>query len=130
FRHQSRRRTAPHGLGDPRVAARHAAHAHLRPSDVVLEIGPGLGGLTRQLVARAKRVVVIEADRRFAAYLRRTLPEIEVIEGDALRVEWPAFDVLASNLPYRISSPLTFCLLQQPFDRSILMYHWEFAHRM
>ena len=125
-----RKSLGQHFLVDPRVAARHVDHAHLRPSDVVLEIGPGLGVLTRQLVERAKRVVAIEADRRFAAYLRQTFPEIDVIEGDALRVEWPAFDVLASNPPYRISSPLTFRLLDHPFDRAVLMYQWEFARRM
>src|SRR5205809_6454007 len=116
-----RRRMGQHFLIDARVAARQVAHAQIRPSDVVLEIGPGLGVLTRQLVERAKRVVAIEADRRFAAYLRQTFPEIDVIEGDALRVEWPAFDVLASNLPYRISSPLTFRLLDHPFDRAVRM---------
>src|SRR5437867_580223 len=119
-----------HFLVDRRVAARHVDHANIRPSDIVLEIGPGLGVLTRRLAERAKRLIVIEADRRFAAYLRRTLPGIDVIEGDALKVEWPAFTVLASNLPYRISSPLTFRLLDRAFDRAILMYQWEFARRM
>src|SRR5437870_6435460 len=73
-----RKSLGQHFLVDPRVAARHVDHAHLRPSDVVLEIGPGLGVLTRQLVERAKRVVAIEADRRFAAYLRQTFLEIDV----------------------------------------------------
>ena len=119
-----------HFLVDPRVAARHVAHARVGPSDVVLEIGPGLGILTRRLAERAKHVVAIEADRRFAVYLGQNLPEVEVISGDALKVEWPAFDVMASNLPYQISSPLTFRLLDRPFDRAVLMYQWEFARRM
>jgi 16S rRNA (adenine1518-N6/adenine1519-N6)-dimethyltransferase len=119
-----------HFLIDPRVAARHVAHAKVGPSDVVLEIGPGLGVLTRRLAERARRVIAIEADRRFVAYLASRLPEVEVIEGDALKVEWPPFEVLASNLPYQISSPLTFRLLDRPFDRAVLMYQWEFARRM
>jgi 16S rRNA (adenine1518-N6/adenine1519-N6)-dimethyltransferase len=119
-----------HFLIDSRVAARQVAHARIRPSDVVLEIGPGLGVLTRLLAARAKRVVAIEADRKFAAYLREQLPDVEVISGDALKVEWPRFDVIASNLPYQISSPLTFRLLEHSFDRAVLMYQWEFARRM
>ena len=119
-----------HFLVDARVATRHVAHAKIRPSDVVLEIGPGLGVLTRRLAERAKRVVAIEADRRFATYLKNVLPEVEVILGDALKAEWPRFDVMASNLPYQISSPLTFKLLDYPFDRAVLMYQWEFARRM
>src|SRR5438094_307480 len=55
---------------------------------------------------------------------------VEVIQGDALRVDWPRFDVMTSNLPYQISSPLTFRLLDHAFDRAVLMYQWEFARRM
>src|SRR3990170_1094284 len=119
-----------HFLVYSRVAARHIAYAKVGPSDVVLEIGPGLGVLTRELVVRARRVIAIEADRRLAARLRRSIPEADVMEGDALKVEWPPFDVMASNLPYRISSPLTFRLLDASFDRAVLMYQWEFARRM
>ncbi len=119
-----------HFLVDRRVAARQIAHAGLRPSDTVLEIGPGLGVLTHALVERARRVVAIESDRRFADHLRRTLPEAEILHGDALKVDWPDFDVMVSNLPYQISSPLTFRLLDAPFNRAVLMYQWEFARRM
>ncbi len=119
-----------HFLVDVRVAERALATADVRTSDTVLEIGPGLGVLTRRLVERAKRVVAIESDRRFAAYLRKAVPAAEVVHGDALQVAWPDFDVMVSNLPYQISSPLTFRLLATPFDRAVLMYQWEFARRM
>lgn len=119
-----------HFLVDARVAARQLDHAALRSSETVLEIGPGLGVLTRGLVDRAKRVVAIESDRRFATYLREAVPEAEVVHGDALKVDWPAFDVMVSNLPYQISSPLTFKLLAARFDRAVLMYQREFAQRM
>lgn len=125
-----RKQLGQHFLVDARVAERHVEHAGVRRSDVVLEIGPGLGILTRRLAERARRVVAIETDRRFAAYLRESLPEVEVVLGDALKVDWPAFDVMASNLPYQISSPLTFKLLDVPFARAVLMYQWEFARRM
>ena len=124
------KRLGQHFLVDPRVARRHVGHAAIGSSDTVLEIGPGLGILTRLLAERARHVVAIEADRRFAAYLRESLPDVEVIEGDALAIEWPRFDVMASNLPYQISSPLTFRLLGEPFRRAVLMYQWEFARRM
>ena len=125
-----RRSLGQHFLIDPRVATRQISYARIGSSDLVLEIGPGLGVLTRLLAERAKRVIAIESDRRFAAYLRRRLPEVDVIQGDALRVDWPRFDVMASNLPYQISSPLTFRLLDHAFDRAVLMYQWEFARRM
>ncbi len=119
-----------HFLVDQRVAARQLNHANLTPSDVVLEIGPGLGILTRALVTRAKHVIAIESDGRFAEYLRRAIPGAEIVHADALKAEWPPFDVMVSNLPYQISSPLTFRLLDTPFDRAVLMYQWEFARRM
>ncbi len=119
-----------HFLVDGRVAARQIAHAAIRPTEVVLEIGPGLGVLTRLLAERARRVIAIESDRRFAEHLRRAVREADIIHGDALKVEWPDFDVMVSNLPYQISSPLTFRLLETPFDRAVLMYQWEFARRM
>jgi 16S rRNA (adenine1518-N6/adenine1519-N6)-dimethyltransferase len=119
-----------HFLVDPRVAQRALGYADLHAADAVLEIGPGLGVLTRELVDRAKRVVAIESDRRLAEYLRRAVPGAEIIHGDALEVDWPDFDVMVSNLPYQISSPLTFRLLGTPFDRAVLMYQWEFAKRM
>jgi len=125
-----RKSLGQHFLVDSRVALRQVDHARIGPSDTVLEIGPGLGVLTRLLAERARHVVTIEADRRFAAYVRETLPGVEVIEGDALTIKWPRFDIMASNLPYQISSPLTFRLLDQPFRRAIMMYQWEFARRM
>jgi len=125
-----RKSLGQHFLVDPRVASRHVDHAKIGRSDTVLEIGPGLGVLTRLLAERSRHVVAIEADRRFAAYLRESVPDVEVIEGDALKIEWPRFDIMASNLPYQISSPLTFRLLDQPFLRAVLMYQWEFAKRM
>src|SRR5437879_12062697 len=76
-----RRRMGQHFLIDARVAARQVAHAHIRRSDVVLEIGPGLGVLTRLLAERAQRVVGIEAGRALADYLRRSRAEGEGTSG-------------------------------------------------
>ncbi len=83
--------------------------AHLAESDVVLEIGPGLGVLTEHLVARAKRVIAIEKDARLAAWLREqfgTCPAFELIEDDALNQSLPlmlkdeGITHVISNLPY------------------------------
>ena len=127
---RARKGLGQHFLVDGRVAARHLAYANVSRSDVVLEIGPGLGVLTKGLVARARRVIAIETDRTFVRHLADTVPEAEVLLADAVKADWPPFDVMVSNLPYRISSPITFKLLGTPFDRAVLMYQWEFAKRM
>ena len=119
-----------HFLIDERVARRQVERAGLRGDEVVLEVGPGLGILTRLLAERAGRVLAIEKDRRLADGLSALGGRVEVVRGDALRIDWPPFDVMVSNLPYRISSPVTFKLLAQPFDRAVLMFQREFAQRM
>ena len=118
-------------LIDDRVATRQIEFAQLTKEDVVLEVGPGLGVLTHQLAARAGKVVAIEMDKRLASYLRTTLPEnVELVEGDALEVEFPKFDKFVSNLPYSISSPIIFKLLDHEFQRAVVMLQKEFADRM
>ncbi len=119
-----------HFLVDERVALRQVERALIRSDETVLEVGPGLGVLTGILAGRAKRVFAIEKDRRLADALRDLGDRVEVVQGDALRIEWPAFDVMVSNLPYRISSPITFKLLDHPFDRAVLMFQREFAERL
>lgn len=119
-----------HFLIDERVAHRQVEAASIRPEETVLEIGPGLGVLTRLLATRGRRVVAIEKDRRLAGALADLGGSVEIVVADALRAEWPAFDVMVANLPYQISSPITFRLLDTGFDRAILMFQEEFAERM
>ncbi|NPD87122.1 MAG: ribosomal RNA small subunit methyltransferase A [Asgard group archaeon] len=107
-------------------------HANIKPSDTILEIGGGVGNLTRCLVNRAKFVYVIESDIKFAGFLSdkfSTSSNVEVIQGDAVKVEFPTFTKCVSNLPYQISSPITFKLLEKKFDFAILMFQREFAQR-
>lgn len=119
-----------HFLLDDRVARRHVEYAHIAKGDVTLEIGPGLGILTERLLEHGAHVVAIEKDRRLAEALRTLDGSLEVIKGDALRVELPPFTKAVSNLPYQISSPITFRLLDRPFERASLMYQREFAERL
>jgi 16S rRNA (adenine1518-N6/adenine1519-N6)-dimethyltransferase len=102
----------------------------------VLEVGPGKGVLTRGLLDRGAGVVAVEIDPVLVEELRGTFaPEIadgalHLIEGDAVRVELPPFELAVSNLPYSISSPLTFRLLGIGFSEAVLMFQAEFADRM
>ncbi|MDD3494057.1 MAG: 16S rRNA (adenine(1518)-N(6)/adenine(1519)-N(6))-dimethyltransferase RsmA [Candidatus Thermoplasmatota archaeon] len=124
-------RRGQHFLVDGRVAQRQIDYACLSPGDVVLEIGPGEGALTRRMAGRVSRVIAIEIDGRLAEGLRG-LPGVEVIHADALAVDFGSlsFNKVVSNLPYQISSPVTFKLLAQDFELAVLMYQREFARRL
>jgi 16S rRNA (adenine1518-N6/adenine1519-N6)-dimethyltransferase len=119
-----------HFLMDQGAIERIASYAKLQPEDWVLEIGPGSGNLTQALASRAGRVYAVEIDYDLAAQLSGRFSNVQVINGDALKVELPDYNKIVSNLPYQISSGITYRLLSRPFDKAILMYQWEFAQRM
>ena len=103
--------------------------------DVVLEIGTGIGTLTIELAKKAKKVIAIEQDEKICSILAKRLKDekidnVELINDDALKVEFPEFNKIISNLPYQISSPITFKFLDYDFNLAILMYQKEFAARM
>ena len=104
-------------------------------NDVVLEIGTGIGTLTIELAKKAKKVIAIEQDENICKILAKRLKDekidnVELINDDALKVDFPKFNKIISNLPYQISSPITFKFLDYDFDLAILMYQKEFADRM
>lgn len=123
-----------HFLRDPSVIERAIGALDVTPEDTVLEIGPGQGVYTLALAAHAKHVVAIELDRVLAQDLRFTMPRnVEVIQGDALAADpdtLPAFDLVTGNLPYQISSPLTFKLLDWSWRKAVFLYQLEFAQRL
>ena len=108
---------------------------NISKDDVVLEIGSGIGTLTIELAKKAKKVIAIEQDTKICEILARRLKQekidnVELINDDALKVDFPPFNKIISNLPYQISSPITFKFLDYDFDLAILMYQKEFADRM
>ena len=109
--------------------------ADVSKEDIVLEIGSGIGTLTIELAKRAKKVIAIEQDSNICEILNQRLKEekidnVELINEDALKIEFPKFNKIVSNLPYQISSPITFKFLDYDFDLAVLMYQKEFAQRM
>jgi len=125
------RRKGQYILMDEEVINRQIDHADLTKKETVLEIGSGLGALTFKLAEKAGKVVAIEKDSRMFSFLKSKIPSnVELINADVMKIELPKFDVVVSNLPYQISSPVTFKLLNHRFRKAILMFQKEFAQRM
>lgn len=116
--HIPRKRFGQHFLSDVSMVEAIVDVIDPRPGQALVEIGPGLGAMTNPLVARCERLTVIELDRDLAARLRRRA-ELEVIESDVLKVDFDAIADRAGqplrvvgNLPYNISTPILFHLLE------------------
>lgn len=126
-------------LGDERLLDQLARLARLGPDDTVVELGAGLGHFTRALAATGARVVAVERDRELAPILRSELPKVEVVEADAKSFDLKAIAqragrriVLCGNLPYHLSSPIIFHLLDQreAVSRAVLLLQREVAERI
>lgn len=118
-------------LIDGRVADRHIAYAGIREGDRVLEVGPGLGILTERMTDLPCELTCIELDDILAEYISQTFGDrLRLIHGDAVKVDFPEFDVFVSNLPYSVSTPIIFKLLDHRFRTAVVMVQKEFADRM
>ncbi|ADG13063.1 dimethyladenosine transferase [Methanocaldococcus infernus ME] len=133
--HKYKKSLGQHFLVDKNFVYKAIEGANLKEDDKVLEIGLGKGILTEELCKRAKKVYVIEIDKNlesFANSLINKYKNLNIIWDDALKVNLKEIDYnkVVANLPYQISSPITFKLLDRGFDLSVLMYQLEFAKRM
>ncbi|WP_371802161.1 16S rRNA (adenine(1518)-N(6)/adenine(1519)-N(6))-dimethyltransferase RsmA [Candidatus Lokiarchaeum ossiferum] len=142
-------------LIDQNVVEFIVSHAQLDPeNDVVIEIGPGLGTLSDYLIQQCKQVILIEFDNKIACYLREyyenkysvaflenpTAKDWNVIErkekiilihGDALKVPFFPANKIVSNIPYQISAPLIFRIIESwSYSTVNLMVQREFAERL
>jgi 16S rRNA (adenine1518-N6/adenine1519-N6)-dimethyltransferase len=138
---RARKRFGQHFLHDESVIARIVAAVDPQPADVLIEIGPGHGALTRALLERCTRLRAIEIDRDLARELRTLFAAsgaVEIIEADVLTVDFRALRGsgprlrLVGNLPYNISTPLIFHLLgaHDAFSDAHFMLQKEVVARM
>jgi 16S rRNA (adenine1518-N6/adenine1519-N6)-dimethyltransferase len=120
MKHIARKRFGQHFLSDGGIIDAIVEGIAPRPGDAMVEIGPGLAALTQPLVERTGKLTVVELDRDLAKRLREH-PQLHVIESDVLRVDFAqvAHDMgaagklrIVGNLPYNISTPILFHLLQ------------------
>jgi len=120
-KHIARKRFGQHFLSDAGIIDAIVREIAPRPGDAMVEIGPGLAALTQPLVERLGRLTVIELDRDLAQRLRAH-GQLEVIESDVLKVDFAALAArlalppatalrVVGNLPYNISTPILFHLL-------------------
>ena len=126
-------------LGDERILSALAGLAGLGPGDSVVELGAGLGHFTRALAGTGANVIAVERDRELVPILRAELPAVEVAEADAKSFDLTAVAaragrrvVVCGNLPYHLSSPILFHLLDQrdAVRRAVLLLQREVAERI
>jgi len=125
-------------LIDPNIVRKIVALAELTPTDTVLEIGPGRGILTEALCRATGEVTAIEVDPRLHAYLTERQPQfsnLTLVLDDAMTYpieQLPIGTIVVANLPYYLSTPLLFRLLNQRdrFPRMVLMLQNEVVDRL
>jgi 16S rRNA (adenine1518-N6/adenine1519-N6)-dimethyltransferase len=128
-------------VADPNTVRRIARLAAIGPADQVVEIGAGLGSLTLALAETGAHLTAIELDRHLLPVLRGLVEPVgvRVIEGDALRLDWPGLVgdgsqpwVLVANLPYNVATPLIADLLDfvPAIRRMLVMVQREVGERL
>jgi 16S rRNA (adenine1518-N6/adenine1519-N6)-dimethyltransferase len=143
YRDRKRRVLGQHFLRSAGVLQKIVEVIDPRPDTLIIEIGPGRGALTFPLAEKAGKVVAIEKDAAMAARLgEKAVSRLAVLEGDILDCDFAALRtrhggsfpraVLAGNLPYSISTPLLFKILEEPapFERCIFLVQKEVAERI
>jgi 16S rRNA (adenine1518-N6/adenine1519-N6)-dimethyltransferase len=136
---QPRKRLGQHFLHDRNIQLKIVDALRAGPDAHVAEIGPGTGALTDHLAPRFPRLTAIEVDDRAVSHLRDRLPGVDVRLMDVLDVDWPALAGekgapihVVGNLPYNITSPIVFSLIDHDalIAEAVLMMQREVAERM
>lgn len=124
-------------LTDRNITRKIVALSGAGPDDRILEIGPGFGALTREILEVCPSFTVVEKDRALAAFIREEYPQLTVIEADFLQVDLGALAAdgklrVLGNIPYSITSPILFRLLENRASMvsATLMMQHEVAARL
>jgi len=118
---------------DAGLLDRMVSNAQIRGDEAVLEIGAGLGFLTRLLAERCRKVIAVELDPKLTAILRDHLSvfgNITILQGDILNLSVPPFSKAVSSPPYSISSSIVYWLIERNFECDVLIFQKEFADRL
>lgn len=138
----ARKRFGQNFLIDKNIVAKIVAAADIRPGDVVIEIGPGMGALTDALAMNGAKVIAIELDRDLVEELKEKysdIKDIEIICADALKISYAEIAKrlkkklkVVANIPYNISTPILFKLFKERevFTALLLMFQKEVAERV
>jgi len=125
-----RSKLGQHALVDDTILNQIVEYGEVARDERVLEIGAGTGNLTAHLLERSERVYAIEVDPELSRMLEARCGKAVVINANALKIDFPEFDKVISNLPYSISSKITLKLIISAFKLGILMYQSEFVQRI
>ena len=120
-------------LIDKGLLEREVAYADVQSSDSIFEIGPGFGNLTSQLLKHTDNVTIIEYDRQFSKPLENIQKHhnsLRIIWGDVLKIRIPDFDKVVANLPYKITLPIFFKILERKFVSAVFIIQMSLAQRI
>ncbi|MFH1461231.1 MAG: 16S rRNA (adenine(1518)-N(6)/adenine(1519)-N(6))-dimethyltransferase RsmA [Patescibacteria group bacterium] len=122
-------------LIDQNIAQKLIQTANISKQDIVLEIGPGLGILTKKLAGEARKVIAVEKDKKLAEILKEILKDwdnIEIIQGDILKIQGLRYGLIVANLPYYLTAPAIRMFLESahPPQSINLLIQKEMAQRI
>jgi 16S rRNA (adenine1518-N6/adenine1519-N6)-dimethyltransferase len=119
-------------LNDIRIQQKIIQACELKADDVVVEIGPGQGVLSRLIAPQVKKLICVETDRDLIESLRSELPTVEIVHADFLKWDLPSGIKVIGNIPYYISTPIIEKLIEEraKVSTAFLTVQLEFGERL
>lgn len=117
-----------HFMVDKELIKRIVSYANIKESDNILEIGAGVGKLTKEI--KSKNLVVVEKDTRFIKSLKLKFKDLRIINEDILKLKLNHYDKIIGNLPYNITEPLFWKLLRSNFKLCVFTVPESFANNL